>query len=267
MRATRRRQRTPDPLARPEAVRAVCEELRSRMPGVIPNSERQLVRFLYAVRHIERRPATDTKRGRPSRWKREDLMSAAGHLRAILRRETSGRVSLNSFIGQYLLILDSPSDVQEALSDGRVNLQEAAHLARLTPERLGCQPAEARHKRAEILQAHVAAQGSQTRLRARVKELLGETAHDHVSSEGMAGVLAKADELLEVDPGDTRHLFFEEMKRIFFAMRDIQPEDLDREVMDDFLRAVDQLSNVLTRIEKRRQKRETVGKPASVLRI
>jgi hypothetical protein len=72
----------PDMLARPESVRAICEELRSRMPGVIPNSERQLVRFFYAVRYVERRPATDTKRGRPSRWKREDIVSAGSHLRA-----------------------------------------------------------------------------------------------------------------------------------------------------------------------------------------
>jgi len=267
MRATRRRQRTPDPLARPEAVRAVCEELRSRMPGVIPNVERQLVRFLYAVRHVERRPATDTKRGRPRRWRRGDLMSAAGHLRAILQRETQGRVSLNSFMGQYLLILDFPVDVLEALSDGRVNLQEAAQLARLTPERLGCQPSEALRTRREILQAHTAVMGSQTRLRARVKELLGEVAHDRPSSEGMAEVVAKADELLEVDPGDTRHLFFEEMKRIFFAMREIQPEDLDEEVMEAFLQTVDQLSNVLHRIEKRRQNREISGTSASVIRI
>ncbi len=122
MRATRRRQRSPDPLATPAAVRATCEELRSQMPGVIPNSERHLIRFLYAVRHVERRPATDTKRGRPSRWRREDLLSAAGTLRAILQRETSGRVSLNSFTGQYLQILDFPSDVAEALADGRINL-------------------------------------------------------------------------------------------------------------------------------------------------
>src|SRR5215207_9494166 len=175
MRATRRRHRTPDPLARPEAVRAACEELRSRMPGVIPNSERQLVRFLYAVRHVERRPATDTRRGRPSRWRREDLVSAASHLRAILGRETSGRVSLSSFIGQYLMILDFPSDVQDALSDDRANLQEAAQLARLTPERLGRTPGEARRTRAEILQAHFAVQGSQTCLRERVRELLGES--------------------------------------------------------------------------------------------
>src|SRR5689334_18584420 len=122
MRATRRRPRTPDPLARPEAVRAVCEELRPRMPGIIPNSEKELVRFLYAVRHVERHPATDARRGRPSRWGREVLVGAAGHLRSILGRETSGRVSLSSFIGQYLLILDFPPDVQDALSSGVINL-------------------------------------------------------------------------------------------------------------------------------------------------
>jgi hypothetical protein len=65
----------------------------------------------------------------------------------------------------------------------------------------------------------------------------------------VAEVPTKADELLEVDAGDTRHLFFEEMKRVFFAMREIQPEDLGEEMMDNFLRAVDQLSNVLYRIE------------------
>jgi hypothetical protein len=229
------------------------------MPGIIPNSERQLVRFLYAVRHVERRPATDTKRGRPSRWRREDLVSAASHLRAILQRETSGRVSLNSFIGQYLPVLDFPSDVQDALSDRRVNLQEAAQLARLTPERLGCQPAEARRTRSELLQAHTAVQGSQTRLRTRVKELLGEADVTKVSSEGMAAIVAKADELLEVDPTDARHMFWEEMKRLFYAMKEMEPEDLDEETMNDFLAAMDSVSNVIFRIERRRQERHREG--------
>lgn len=255
MRATRRRQRTPDPLARPEAIRAICEELRSRMPGVIPNSEKHLIRFLYAVRHVERRPATDTKRGRPSRWRREDLVSAAGHLRDILGRETAGRVSLNSFLGQYLLILDFPLDVREALSGSRVNLQEAAQLARLTSGRLACTESEARRMRREVLQSHVAVQGSQTRLRARVKELLGEISTSSVSSEGMAVAVARVDELLEVDPNDSRHMFWEEMKRLFYAMKEIEPEDLDEEMMDDFLVAMDGVSNVIVRIERRRQER------------
>jgi hypothetical protein len=256
MRATRRRQRELDPLASPEAVRSVCRSLRERMPDIIPSSEKQLARFLFAIRHVERRPASDTKRGRPGRWPREKLTEAATHLRGILERETRGRISVSSFIGQYLPILKFPSDLTDALTSGRVNLQEAAQLSRLTPERLDCSPREARARREEIVRQHLAIQGSQTRLRARVKELLGEAEGAAVSSQGMAGVVAKIDELLEVDPNDTRHMFWEEMKRLFFAMREIGPEDLDEETMNDFLSAMDSVSNVLYRIEVRRRKRE-----------
>lgn len=63
-------------------------------------------------------------------------MEAASQLRGILERETSGRVSVNSFIGQYVPLLNFPSDVVNALSRGEINLHEAAQLARLTPERL-----------------------------------------------------------------------------------------------------------------------------------
>jgi hypothetical protein len=256
LRATRRRRREPDPLASPEAVRFVCQLLRERLPELIPSSEKHLLRFLYAVRHVERRPATDTKRGRPSRWPRERLFEAAAHLRAILERETSGRVSLNSFIGQYLPLLQFPSDVADALTSGRINLQEAAHLSRLTPERLGCSPREARDRREELVRQHLAVRGSQTRLRARVKELLGDAKETIVSSEGMVAVVAKIDELLEVNPTDARHMFWEEMKRLFFAMKEIEAEDLDEETMNDFLSAIDGVSNVLYRIEARRRKRE-----------
>src|SRR5437588_9952697 len=117
MRATRRRRRESDTLASPEAVRTICQLLRERMPDTIPSSEKQLARFLFAVRHVERRPATDTTRGRPSRWPREKLTEAASHLRLILERETSGRVSVNSFIGQYLPLLQFPADVTEAPSE------------------------------------------------------------------------------------------------------------------------------------------------------
>jgi hypothetical protein len=128
LRATRRRRREPDPLASPEAVRSICRTLREQMPEVIPSSEKHLLRFLYAVRHVERRPATDTRRGRPSQWPREKLLEAAARLRVILKRETSGRVSLNSFTGQYLPLLQFPSDVTDALVSGQINLQEAASL-------------------------------------------------------------------------------------------------------------------------------------------
>lgn len=72
------------------------------------------MRFLYAVRHVERRSAMDTLRGHPSRWPRERLTEAASVLREMLERETQGRVSVSSFIGQSLLLLWFPSDVTGA---------------------------------------------------------------------------------------------------------------------------------------------------------
>ena len=254
MRATRRRQRTPAPLAHPEAVRAVCEHLRSRMPEVIPNAEKQLVRFLHAVRHVERRPATDTKRGRPSRWRHEDMVNAASCLRTILERETSGRVSLNSFIGQYLPILNFPGDVVDALTKGEINLQEAAHLSLMTAGRLDLTPARARSIREEVLRAHLLTRGSQNSLRACFREVLGEVVT--LSSREMADVVQKVDELLVVDASDKRHLFYEEMKRFFYAMREIEPEDVDDDSLDEFMAAADQLSNAIYQIELKRRQRE-----------
>ena len=260
MKATRRRQRAADMLASPEAVRSICQLLRQRMPDIIPSSEKQLARFLFAVRHIERRPATDTKKGRPSRWPRERLVEAARQIRGILERETQGRVSVSSFIAQYIPILQFPSDVVDALSSGQINLQEAAQLARLTPDRLQCGAAAARSQRQELLRTHLAVQGSQNRLRARVKEILGESDSQAVSSENMSDVVAHVDELLEIDPSDARHLFWEEMKRIFYAMREIQMEDLDEETMEEFMSAIDHVSKVLFRIEKRRRENERASK-------
>lgn len=257
MRATRRRHREPDPLASPDAVRAVCRLLRERMPDTIPASERQLARFLFAVRHVERRPATDTKRGRPSRWPREKLTEAASILRAVLERETRGRVSLNSFLGQYLPILEFPTDVSDALSRGEINLHEAAQLARLTHRRLDCTPAAAKSARAEVLRSHLLAQESQNSLRARVKEILGEVVT--VSAVEMTAAVRQADELLEIDPSDKRHFFYEEMKRLFFAMKEIRPEDVDDQSLDEFLAAADQLSNAIHGI-RQRSRRPRVSK-------
>jgi hypothetical protein len=65
--------------------------------------------------------------------------------------------------------------------------------------------------------------------------------------------VVKADELLSQPRrhpppllrGDEAHLL----------LREIEAEDLDEEVMDDFLHAVDQVFNVLYRIERKRHKR------------
>jgi hypothetical protein len=256
MRANRRRQRRPDPLAHPEAIRTLLVSLRQLLPDIIPSSEKQLIKMLNAVRNIERRPTSDTRRGRPSRWRRDDLLRAANHLRYLLERETQGRISLNSFIGLYLRVLIFPPDIQEALIASEINLFEAAQLARLTPERIGVSSQEARSRRTELLRAHLMGHGSQSCLMARVNEQLG--AKSMSPNGGSAGdlVVTIVDDLLELDPYDTRHLFWEELRRISFALRMVTPDDIDEKILDDFLSASDHLSGILARIERRRQQRE-----------
>jgi hypothetical protein len=253
MRATRRRQRMLDSFARPETVRVVCEELRSRMPGVIPNPERQLVKFLNAVRHVERRPASDTKRGRPPRWGREVLVNAAARLRAVLERETQGRVSLNSFIGQYLPVLYMSRDIQEPLGCGDINLFEAHQLSRLTAKRLGCTDGEARSHRRNLMQAHLLRQESGPRLRERVKEALGELREpDPVEAE--AAAVIKSDALLEADPLDASHIFFEDLRMISRALREIDPGEVTDEDLSEIMPAVDHIALTLQKMARRKER-------------
>ncbi len=119
-------------------------------------------------------------------------------------------------------------------------------------------------RRVELLKQHLAVQGSQSRLRACVKEILGESNGQMVSSENMTRVVVHVDELLKIAPQDARHLFWEEMKRIFYAMREVQLEDLDEETMAKFMSAMDGVSNVLCRIERKRKGREAKMEKAKI---
>lgn len=256
MKAARRRSRQPDPLARPEAVRLILNELRTRASHQIPQKDVETRRFLYAVLHVERFPASDTKRGRPAHWTRAEVIRGASLLGQILARETSGRISVKSFITAYLPLLFYPTDLTEALISEQINLFEAGLLARLTPDRLKVSTAETKRMRTELIRVHVASQGSQNTLRRRVKEILGETGSQQVNAGSMQEVVILVDELLEIDAADARHLFWEEMKTLFYAMREITPDDLDDETLEEFLAAIDGVSLVLHRIDKRRKDRE-----------
>ena len=74
-----------------------------------------------------------------------------------------------------------------------------------------------------------------------------------VSAEGTTAVVTKVDEMLKVEPSDARHMFWEKMKRLFYAMKEIEPEYLDEEITNHFLGAMDGVSNVLLRMERHRQ--------------
>jgi phosphoenolpyruvate carboxylase len=66
----------------------------------------------------------------------------------------------------------------------------------------------------------------------------------------------KADELLEADPLDSSHLFFEGLRRIGRALREVKPEELTDEDVDELMPAVDQVSVALMQVERRRQRRQ-----------
>jgi hypothetical protein len=182
-------------------------------------------------------------------------------LRSILSRETS--ISVRSFVGQYLPILDFPRDVREALERGDVNLFEAHQLVRLTAKRLAVTETEARSYRRKLLDVHLRAQGSGAGLRERVKEALGEMSEPSSVETEMAAI-EKADELLEADPLDSTHLFFEELRRIGRVIREIEPGDIAEEDMDNVMPVFDQLSAVLYQLqEKKKRQRQQLKKPVN----
>ena len=229
----------------------VLEQLRTSLPDLIPRSQKDLSSLLNSTRGLYMRQPTETKRGRPPRYTREQLLRVDSALREILSRET--RLSVRSFVGQYLPLLNFPRDVREALERGDVNLFEAHQLARLTPMKMGGTDAEARSLRRKVLEAHLLAHGSGTRLRARVKEVLGELSEpDPTETEVVA--VGKADELLEADPLDASHLFFEELRMISRALREIGPEEVTDDDLGEIMPAVDQITLTLQKIARRRER-------------
>lgn len=251
LRATYRRQRKSDPLASVESVRSVLNQLRATLPQIIPQRDKDLVRMLRAVRHVYRYPATDTKRGRPSPWKRQDLLQVGTQLTSILERETAAHISLSSFIDHYLRLLDFPADVVQALADGDINLFEAEQLARITPERLGVSSTQARRTRTDLLATHLQARLSGERLRQRVAELFRTSSAEAADlAENVADV-----DLEDFDPYDPTHLFWDQIKQLGFALRDIRREDVEDEEIDELLKASEPVLTVLARIQRRKERK------------
>lgn len=94
-----------------------------------------------------------------------------------------------------------------------------------------------------------------TRLRKWVKEALGELREPDIIQTEMAAVV-KADELPEADPLDSSHPFFEELRRIGRALREMRPEELTDEDVNELMPALDHVSVALMQIERRRQRRQ-----------
>ena len=226
------------------------------MPDLIPHKDKELVRLLRAARHAQRYPATDTKRGRPSRWRREDLLRVAARLGDILDRETSSQISFASFVDHYLRLPDFPADVLEALAKEEINLFEAEQLARVTADRLGVTNGQAKRTRAELLSSHLRTKTSGERLRWRVNELLRTSA---VEAGEAGGELApEMEDLEDFDPYDSTHLFWEQIKHLGFAFREIRREDVSDDEIEELLKASEPVLMILNRIQRRKEQTKVI---------
>jgi hypothetical protein len=215
-----------------------------------------LVRLLRAARHAQRYPATDTKRGRPGKWKREDLLGVAAHLGDILYRETSSHNSFASFVDHYLRLLDFPPDVVEVLEKGEVNLFEAEQLARVTAERLGVTAAQAKRTRAELLSSQLQTKGSGSRLRQRVNEMLRTSAAESAVSGAELDI--GPEDLEDFDPYDSTHLFWEQLKQLGFAFREIRREDVTDVEIEELLKASEPILAILSRVQRRKEQTKII---------
>lgn len=237
-------------------MRRVLTALKSALPNDIPDAEKRIVVLLHAARHVQRYPATDTKRGRHAKFDRALLIKVAARLTDILDRETLSRLGFASFVDHYLRLLDFPADVLDALRAGDINLSEAAQLARLTPARLGVSSGAAKLTRRDLLRAHLAAHSSATRLRLRVNELLGLPAGEVSNGDGHGAVVAPAAEELELlDEFDSTHLFWEQIKQLVLALRSIQPGDVEDTEIDELLNASEPILNILAKIQRRKDRK------------
>jgi hypothetical protein len=232
------------------------EQLRSALSDLIPSKDRDLVRLLRAARHAQRYPATDTKRGRPSKWKREDLLRVTAHLGDILDRETSSHISFASFVDHYLRLPDFPSDVIEVLENGDINLFEAEQLARVTASRLGVSPNQAKRTRSELLSSHLQTKASGERLRQRVNELLRASPAE--AGEPGGGLDTGPEDLEDFDPYDSTHLFWEQLKQLGFAFREIRREDVTDEEIEELLKMSEPILAILSRIQRRKEQSKVI---------
>ena len=214
------------------------------------------MRLLRAARHAQRYPATDTKRGRPGKWEREDLLRVVTRLGDILDRETSSQISFASFVDHYLRLPDFPLDVIQVLEKGEINLFEAEQLARVTSRRLAVTADQAKRTRTELLSSHLQTKASGARLRQRVNELLRASAAGSMETDN--DLATELEDLEDFDPYDSTHLFWEQLKQLGFAFREISREDVSDEEVEELLKASEPILAILSRIQRRREQTKVI---------
>jgi hypothetical protein len=177
-------------------------------------------------------------------------------LEDILDRETSLHISFASFVDHYLGLLDFPADVIEALESGEINLFEAEQLARVTAVQFAISPGQAKRTRSKLLSSHIQTKASGERLRRRVNELLRASPIEAGETGGESD--AELEDLEDFDPYDSTHLFWEQLKQLGFAFREIRRKDVTDEEIEELLKASEPILMILSRIQRRKEQSKVI---------
>ena len=223
--------------------------------AVYPNgiSDGDFKKLLYAIQYAERHPAKESKSGRRAQFNATFLFNASLKIKTVLQNETGGRISLMRFIITYLSIPNYPHDIQKALDDYKINLEEARLLARINRDTLGAavkrKPSEIRK---EIIDSHLKRQGTQAELKKRVDERLNMTPRKQAQNvaANVALINSNFDELLEFNEFDTEHLLWEEIKGLVYLMREVESAAVDDETTEQVLKDLDSIKLRLMKFRK-----------------
>ena len=216
-------------------------------------TDEEFKKLLFAVQYAERYPAKESKSGRRKKFDDTFLFNSALKIKAVLQKETGGRISLLRFVSTYLPLLDYPSDLLAALDKFQINLEEARILARINPQNLGetvkRKPSEIRK---ELIASHIKRQGTQAELRNRVLEKLSinpKRQARQIAADLTQGDYA-IDKMLEFNEFDTGHLLWEEIKGLVFLMREIDSSLLNDEITGEILNDLDALKLKLLKFRR-----------------
>jgi hypothetical protein len=248
----RRYRRNLDPYQTQEKFADLFERMKIAVyPNGISNDDFR--KLLYAIQYTERYPAKESKSGRKSRFEETFLFNSSLKIKAVLQNETGGRISLIRFVSTYLSISNYPPDIQKALDDYKINLEEARILSRINRATLGeavkRKPSEIRK---ELIASHLKRQGTQIELKKRVDEKLNLTPKKQAANvaANVALIDANFDELLEFNEFDTEHLLWEEIKGLVYLMREVKSSLVDDETTEQVLKDLDSIKLRLLKFRK-----------------
>jgi hypothetical protein len=89
-----------------------------------------------------------------------------------------------------------------------------------------------------------------------VNELLRASAAESAEADG--GLAGELEDLEDFDPYDSTHLFWEQLKQLGFAFREIRREDVTDEEIEELLKASEPILLILSRIQRRKEQTKAI---------